>query len=252
MNILFTICARAGSKGFKSKNIKSFLGYPLSFYALSIINLYIMKNPDQNFTVAINSDSDEFIDQIINQTKMKVVIVDRKPNLASDNVAKLDVIRDTFSQLETKDLNFDQIIDLDVTSPLRKLDDLESVIHKKLVTNSDLVFTVTESRRNPYFNMVKFSNHKYSRVIESSFNARQEAPIVYDMNASIYSFSPDFLKKKNSLFESNFEVVEMLDTFILDIDSERDFLFMELIAQRLFDVDQNFSLIRNNISNILK
>jgi CMP-N,N'-diacetyllegionaminic acid synthase len=210
------------------------------------------KNPDNYFELAINSDSDDFVKQIIDQTNMEVTIASRRPDLALDSIAKLDVIRDTYHQLNNNVLDFDQIIDLDVTSPLRKVDDLEAVIHKKSSTESDLVFTVTESRRNPYFNMVKYSNNKYSRVIESNFNARQEAPVVYDMNASIYSFSPDFLKKKNSLFSSNFEVVNMVDTFILDIDSERDFIFMELIAQKFFDLYPEFSLIRSNISNILK
>ena len=36
MNILFTICARAGSKGVKSKNARDFLGYPLVYYTLSV------------------------------------------------------------------------------------------------------------------------------------------------------------------------------------------------------------------------
>ena len=29
MNYLFTVCGRAGSKGFKNKNLKSMLGVPL-------------------------------------------------------------------------------------------------------------------------------------------------------------------------------------------------------------------------------
>ena len=35
MNLLFTVCARAGSKGFQNKNVRGFLGHPLSYYTMS-------------------------------------------------------------------------------------------------------------------------------------------------------------------------------------------------------------------------
>ena len=35
-NILITICGRAGSKGFKNKNLKTFLGTPLVYYTVAI------------------------------------------------------------------------------------------------------------------------------------------------------------------------------------------------------------------------
>ena len=43
MNILFTICGRAGSKGFKNKNLKSFIGCPLVYFSLAEISLYMKK-----------------------------------------------------------------------------------------------------------------------------------------------------------------------------------------------------------------
>ena len=43
MNILFTVCGRAGSKGLKNKNLSLFLGHPLLYYPLSLIDLFIKK-----------------------------------------------------------------------------------------------------------------------------------------------------------------------------------------------------------------
>ena len=40
MAILFTVCGRAGSKGFQSKNLKDFLGVPLVYYTLAAIRLW--------------------------------------------------------------------------------------------------------------------------------------------------------------------------------------------------------------------
>ena len=37
--LLITICGRAGSKGFKNKNLKNFCGRPLVYYSLSAAEL---------------------------------------------------------------------------------------------------------------------------------------------------------------------------------------------------------------------
>ena len=41
MNILFTLCGRAGSKGVKGKNARDFLDVPLVWYSMANIALYI-------------------------------------------------------------------------------------------------------------------------------------------------------------------------------------------------------------------
>ena len=43
MSILFTVCGRAGSKGFQSKNLKDFLGVPLVYYTLAAIRLWQLR-----------------------------------------------------------------------------------------------------------------------------------------------------------------------------------------------------------------
>ena len=43
MNILFTLCGRAGSKGVKGKNVRNFLDIPLAWYSVAGISLYIEK-----------------------------------------------------------------------------------------------------------------------------------------------------------------------------------------------------------------
>ena len=47
-------------------------------------------------------------------------------------------------------------------------------------------FSVCEARRNPWFNMFKIVGDHAEMVIESQFTGRQQAPEVYDVNASIY------------------------------------------------------------------
>ena len=62
MNILFTICGRKNSKGIKNKNYKQFLGYPLPYYTLSVIDLFKKEHNELQIDVVVNSDSEKLID----------------------------------------------------------------------------------------------------------------------------------------------------------------------------------------------
>lgn len=55
--VLITICGRAGSKGFKNKNLKIFDGHPLSYYSLSAAELFIRSRPDLAVDVCLNTQT---------------------------------------------------------------------------------------------------------------------------------------------------------------------------------------------------
>ena len=62
MNILFTVCGRAGSKGVKNKNLKMFLGKPLVCHTLEVIRQYReTAASDDLIYVCMNTDSEELI-----------------------------------------------------------------------------------------------------------------------------------------------------------------------------------------------
>ncbi|SUY45718.1 CMP-N-acetylneuraminic acid synthetase [Clostridium putrefaciens] len=252
MNILFTICGRAGSKGIKNKNLRDFLGYPLPFYTISAIDLYKKRNPNVNCDIVLNTDSDDLRKMFKERLKYKVDIIDREQSLGLDNTPKVAVILNSLNVMqERKLIEYDMVVDLDITSPLRRVKDVSNLIKQKTSSKADVVFSVTNSRRNPYFNMVKKTENGYERVIESSFNARQEAPEIFDMNASLYAYSPKFLESGKGIFEGICDVIEMLDTAVLDLDHENDFELMQIIAEYLFENYPEFKEIRNNIGDIL-
>lgn len=252
MKILFTICGRAGSKGIKNKNLKDFLDFPLAFYTASVIDLFIKNNNQYDCDVTLNTDSDKLISLFEEKLKIKVEIIKRDRELAVDNAPKINVIHNSYLVIKERlQKKYDLIIDLDITSPLRTLKDLENIVEKKIHSNADVVFTVTESRRNPYFNMVKKVDSGYVRVISSNFNARQEAPEIFDMNASIYAYSPDFLMSGKAIFEGKCEITKMKDTGVLDIDNENDFELMEVVAKYLFYKYDDYKVIRDNIDKII-
>ena len=159
MNILFTICGRAGSKGFKNKNLKEMNGIPLVYYTLATIYQYKNKHPEDSITLAVNTDSEPLKDLLKAQDAMPIVYIDRKEELAGDTVPKVDVIQDTFFQCA--DLHPDVVIDLDITSPYRSVADLENIIKEFSKGEYDIVFSVVQARRSPYFNMVEKKEDGY-------------------------------------------------------------------------------------------
>lgn len=251
MRILFTICGRAGSKGVKNKNIIDFIGYPLPYYTLAVIDLYMKKHTQNEYVIVLNTDSEDLINLIKTYKDIHVQIVDRPYKLAEDNSPKVPVIKYSYSKIcEILKTDFNMVIDLDLTSPLRTLRDLEELVLKRSSSTADVIFSVTDSRRNPYFNMVKKTEDGYERVINSNFNSRQEAPEIFDMNASMYAYKTEFLISGKGIFDGVCDVVKMMDTAVLDIDHEMDLIFMELIGKYLYDTNDCFKEIYDHVSSI--
>lgn len=235
MNILITICARAGSKGCKSKNYKEFLGKPLIFYTLKIAKKYKEKNTKNVTDIVVSSDSYDILKYCDNIDNINTI--NRPLELSQDDTPKVPVIQHATKHMEDlKRITYDYVIDLDVTSPLRKVADLENILEKCTKEKYDLVFSAVESRRNPYFNMVEIDGDVAYKVKQSDYVCRQQAPSVYDMNASIYCYKRSSLinKLKRITFEGVSGLYEMPDTYVIDIDKEEDFVIMEILVKNYY------------------
>jgi CMP-N,N'-diacetyllegionaminic acid synthase len=248
MKILFTICGRSGSKGIKNKNIRTFIDKPLAYYTISIIDLWVKSTKDVQYDIVLSTDSQELINLINKNPLQKVNIIHRREELCGDSIGKIAVVRDCMEQMQNDMKRYDMIIDLDITSPLRTIDDLNHLIQVHGRTGADVTTSVTTARRNPYFNQLMKTERGYKKVIQSNYTARQQAPEIFDMNASMYAYSPDFLESGKGVLDGYCECIEMMDTGILDLDHENDFELMEVIAKYLFTVNAQLAKIYNNIS----
>lgn len=249
-NVLITICGRAGSKGFKNKNLKTFLDKPLVYYTLTSAVDFKNRAEDTATDICLNTDSDILRD-IVAEKYPEVVHVPRPQELAGDTVPKMAVFQQSLKYMEEKTgKKYDYLIDLDITSPLRQIDDVLGAYNMKTArADRGLVFSGCPSRRNPYFNMVKEVGDRVEKVIESPYTARQQAPAIYDLNASIYVFDTDFLRTNTTgiLWDTKCLLYPMRDTRVLDIDSEEDFEMMQLIGGYLFTNVEGFKKVRDNI-----
>lgn len=251
MKILFTICGRQGSEGVKNKNTKMFLGYPLPYYTVSIIDLFIKHNTYDSCDILLNTDSYKLIDMLKNNIKLPIIIRNRNKELAKKDVPKILVVKDSYKYMIDEYIKYyDRIVDLDITSPLRTLDDLVNIIEKSTNNKADITFSVVQSRRNPYFNMVENKDNDYKLVINSDYTSRQQLPQIYDMNGSMYVYLPQYLETTNKFFKGKCDIYEMEETAVLDIDKPNDFKFMEVIASYLYKNNDDYRAIRDNITNI--
>lgn len=239
MNLLITICGRAGSKGVKSKNFREFLGKPLVYYTLKAAQLF-KKEYEAQYTIDIvlSTDSDEILEYA--SSFEELLLLKRPKHMAQDDTPKVPVIQQAalYSE-EAYGRQYDYVIDLDITSPLRKNQDIIRALDKcreEEGTKYDLVFTAVESRRNPYFNMVELTEGYAYKVKESDFVCRQQAPAIYDMNPCIYCYNRNSLinKLKRITFEGKSGMIEIDDTYVIDIDKGKDFEILELLVKEIY------------------
>ena len=216
-------------------------GVPLVYYTLAAIREYLAAHGEDRVTIALNTDSPELTTFVQSQTLVPDIrYTERKTALAGDQAPKVAVIQDTFLTL-SEEMEFDVVVDLDITSPLRRRCDLEHILETYCkMPDCDLVFSVVPARRNPYFNMVeKKPNGYYKKICDANFTARQQAPRIYEMNASIYAYRPSFLASTidKSIIDYRCGIVEMPDYLVLDIDSEEDFKMMQYLHRYYCGLD---------------
>lgn len=243
MNGLFSVCGRGGSKGVKDKNIRPFLGAPLYAHTLRAIELYIgrYQGEGEDYGIVVSTDSQPILRDL--GGRENCLLRNRPENLAQDDTPKMPVIWDALQYAEEKNgRKYDYVIDLDITSPLRRVRDIRGAYEKKRErVDAQVVYSVTHSRRSPYFNMVKQKGDFYSTVIPSDAVVRQQAPSCYDMNASIYVYDREFLASgAKTPLQGRGDIILMRDTGVIDIDSEEDFQMMEWIAERLMSGDGEY------------
>lgn len=97
MNILITICGRAGSKGVGNKNFREFLGKPMISYTIKAAKLFKEKNKNIEIDICLNSDNDIARKIALEEN---LFFVERPNELASDTASKVDAIRDVLLKME--------------------------------------------------------------------------------------------------------------------------------------------------------
>ncbi len=226
MRTLFLITARGGSKGLPGKNIKILNGKPLIEYSIDIARELASEDD-----ICLSTDSSEII-QLAERCGLKVPFV--RPNeLATDTAGHHEVILHALDFYGRKGKSYDNILLLQPTSPFRKKSHIREII-SLYESEVDMVVSVKRSKANPYVNMYKENEDGYLEPFgksEKHFTRRQDAPVTWMFNGSVYLINTKSIRKKPLHYFSNIRKYEMSEVYSIDIDTAFDFELCEIYLQ---------------------
>lgn len=227
--ILCTICARGGSKGVKNKNIRELQGKPLIAHTIEQA-----RAAGVTTAIVVTSDSPRIL-EVAEQYGVAYLI--RRPDeMANDTADKLVAVRHAVELVEERlGFVFDDVLDLDPTSPLRRPEDITSALHLFYEKNAENLITAAPSRRSPYFNLVEQNDQGFTHLSKPPLERvyrRQDSPKCYDMNASIYIWTREFLFQKKQIFGDRTALYVMPEDRSIDIDSELDLEFVTFLMSK--------------------
>ena len=230
--IIGHIGARKGSKGVPGKNFRMICGKPLIDWSLD--QLFASVRVD---AVVVSTDDEAIYDHAVAKGALKIGL--RPAHLATDTAGKWGVWQHALQATEAITGPASAFLDLDCTSPLRVMGDIDEALNLFNNENPDMVMSCCEARKNPYFNLVEPDANgalHVSKPLPGGVVARQQAPVVYEHAASTYVVDPAYLKRSKGLWEGRVIPYLMPPERCVDIDSLFDFTLVEfLLAKALKD-----------------
>ena len=218
------IFARGGSKGVPGKNIRSLGGKPLLAHSIEIA-----QNINEISRIFVSTDDQDIADVGI---KYGAEVINRPTEFAQDDSPEWLAWLHAVEWLESKGELFDRFVSLPTTSPLRNKGDVIKCLNL-LDKQTDIVVTMTDTSRSPYFNMVSKEDGYIKLLMESKegYSRRQDVPKVYDMTTVAYVTRPNFIKSNEKLFDGRVKAVLVPKERAIDIDDEVDFTVAEILTR---------------------
>jgi CMP-N-acetylneuraminic acid synthetase len=224
MKAIAFIFARGGSKGLPGKNTRPLGGKPL--IAWSIEHAIAVKRIER---IIVSTDSEE-IAAVARQYGAEVPF-SRPEELARDDSPEWLAWRHALNYLrETTGALPEVMVSVPTTAPLRLSLDIENCLDEYEKDNTDIVITVTDAHRSPYFNMVKTNADDTVGLVnppKSTIARRQDVPVVHDMTTVCFVANPEFVMTHNDTFEGRVKAVQVPIERAIDIDTLLDFQIAE-------------------------
>lgn len=222
------ICARGGSKGLPGKNIRALAGKPLIAWAIE--HAQAVPRIDR---VLVSTDCPN-IAAVATHWGAEVPFM-RPAELARDDSPEWLTWRHAVEYLLHADGVYpERFVSVPATAPLRLPQDIDNCLDEYERGGTDIVVTVTDAHRNPYFNMVTRDERGVLHLVippQGRVFRRQDAPVVYDMTTVAYVTSPAYILSHDCAFAGVLRAVHVPPERALDIDTELDFRIAECLMQ---------------------
>jgi CMP-N,N'-diacetyllegionaminic acid synthase len=221
------ICARGGSKGLPGKNVRRVARHPLIAYTIAVA-----RGCQSLDRVVVSTDDDEIAAVA---RRYGAVVLMRPARLARDDTAKLPVLRHAVGAVERElGLRVELVVDLQVTSPVRTVGDIERCLRAVRKPATDVALTVARARNNPYYDLIEerrgylVTSKRPPRVI----TRRQDAPPVYVVTGSVYAYRRDYLMAEGAdVLGRRTRGVIVPEERSLDVDTALDLKLLELLVR---------------------
>ncbi|GAA0437018.1 MAG: cytidylyltransferase domain-containing protein [Bacillota bacterium] len=224
--ILAIIPARGGSKGIPRKNIIPIHNKPLIQYTIdeALLSNYLDE--------IIVSTDDKEIAQISINLGANVPYL-RPEKLAQDHSRTIDTVMHVVEKQKERGYNYDYVVVLQPTQPLRKHWHIDEAIESVINNNHESLVSVTKVKEHPILMRTINKNNKLENIInKTSTLRRQDFPEVYKVNGAIYINNTATLHSNTSLNDNKYSYI-MEEKFDLDIDDLKDVeLFYDLYHER--------------------
>lgn len=220
------IFARGGSKGIKNKNLAKLNNKPLLYYSIDLAKK--IKSIKKIFVSTDNR-------RIANYArKRNVYVINRPKKLSQNSSPEIHAWKHAIKVLQKNKIFFDVFLSLPTTSPLRNKNDVVKSL-KMLNKNTDIILTGSQSKRNPWFNMVKKKKNGFYGIVnnhQKKIHNRQAAPEVIDLTTVAYVANVSYVLKAKSYFDGNVKVNLIPNIRALDIDDKYDLDFAKYLLNK--------------------
>ncbi len=220
MKLLVIIPARGGSKGLPGKNIRPLCGKPLIGYSIELART-IVSDKD----ICVSTDAQEIID-VVERYGLYVPFV-RPAHLSTDTATTNDVLVHALNFYQQQGREYDAILLLQPTSPLRTAAQLhEALALYETHPGIDMVVSVKKSHAAA---VISHENEEGWLIptLNTHSGPRQQITSYYEYNGAIYIINPISLQKKGiPNFTKRLKYV-MSEETSYDIDSLTDWQIVE-------------------------
>lgn len=226
--IIALVPARGGSKSIPYKNIKLLCNKPLIGWTLDLVK----EIPEIDKVVV---STDDLNISIVSQY-FGAEVINRPDELSADHSMSIDVVKHTLNVIDQQEENYDIMLYLQPTSPLRSKEDIYDCLDLLIENDQKYksVATFSHAQLNP-MRAWSLEGSIPKTFIEHAnpFLPRQKLPKAYQLNGSVYAFYTKVINKETEkFFGDDTGAVIIPNERAIDIDDEIDLLLAEIIIKR--------------------
>ena len=221
INILGVTLARGGSKGIKNKNLVKIKGKPLIFYTIK------EARKTKEITNYIVSTDSSKIKKVAQKYKADVPFI-RPKKFSKDNSSSASALKHALIECE-KIFNkkFDYVVELMSTNPLKKAQDIKSVIKILLKNKSDSVIAVNQLFDHHPARIKKIIKGKlYDFAVKEKLESRRQdlKPSAFIRSGSIYAMSRRYVINEKRYFSGKSLAYILPLERTINIDDKNDLI----------------------------